>query len=262
MRDLEPYEGSCDGPQGDGPRSGPPYPPRPLLRATAANGGGLPPRRPPGAAGPPGLRHPRVPAEPAGPDRRLQEWQDRVEEAIREAEARGLFRDLPGAGRPLRLDENPFEPPAWRLGHRLLRQHGFAPEWIELDREIRRDLEAARALLDRTLALVDLHLRQASPPPSRPDRGGLLRRWLRRVAPPPPAAPPDPTAGVRALAAEAERRFEELARSVNARIRRFNLIVPIPWLQRRPVDIPGELDAFRRAVAERLRRYAGDPEAC
>jgi len=59
----------------------------------------------------------------------------------------GAFEHLEGAGRPLDLTENPFEDPSMRMAHRLLRNNGFAPAWIEEAREIeaeRRRLEARR----------------------------------------------------------------------------------------------------------------------
>jgi len=48
----------------------------------------------------------------------------------------GAFDDLEGTGKPLDLSENPFEDPADRMAHRLLKNNGFAPEWIEEAKEI------------------------------------------------------------------------------------------------------------------------------
>jgi hypothetical protein len=63
----------------------------------------------------------------------------------------GAFERLEGAGEPLDLNENPFEDPAQRMAHRLLRNNGFAPAWIEEGREIdaeMRRLSAALTLYD------------------------------------------------------------------------------------------------------------------
>ncbi len=60
------------------------------------------------------------PARPSGGQadpRRPDHWLD---EAIREAEPRGLFCDLEDRGKPLPLEDNSFESAAWRLAHRLL----------------------------------------------------------------------------------------------------------------------------------------------
>ena len=65
-----------------------------------------------------------------------------AERKIREAIDEGAFQNLDGKGQPLNLDENPYEDPAQRMAHRLLRNNGFAPDWIleakEIDAETRR----------------------------------------------------------------------------------------------------------------------------
>ena len=75
----------------------------------------------------------------------MEEWHFIADRKIREAMEEGAFEHLEGAGRPLDLTENPFEDPSMRMAHRLLRNNGFAPAWIEEAREIeaeRRRLEA------------------------------------------------------------------------------------------------------------------------
>jgi len=76
-----------------------------------------------------------------------ESWQSFVEYRIQKAQARGEFDDLPGHGKPLPPETvNPYEGDS-ALAHKILRDHGFAPEWIELDKEIRRELKAARRRL-------------------------------------------------------------------------------------------------------------------
>ncbi len=48
----------------------------------------------------------------------------------------GAFDQLSGTGEPLDLEEDPFEDPSLRMAHRLLRNNGFAPGWIEIGKEI------------------------------------------------------------------------------------------------------------------------------
>jgi DnaJ family protein C protein 28 len=74
-----------------------------------------------------------------------------AEEKIRAAMDAGAFDQLPGRGKPLQLNDNPYEPPEWRLAFHLLRTHGFTLPWIEIRREIEADLQAARTEL--TLAV-------------------------------------------------------------------------------------------------------------
>lgn len=72
-----------------------------------------------------------------------------VEEQIRRAIEAGLFDNLPGKGKPLSLEQNPFEDPEWRLAHHLLRSNGFTLPWIEKRREIEASIQSARDSLRR-----------------------------------------------------------------------------------------------------------------
>src|SRR6266850_2593039 len=76
-----------------------------------------------------------------------------VEKKIREAMEKGEFDNLPGKGEPIDLSENPFEDPAMRTVHRLLRNAGFAPAWIEERKDIDAELERLRATLLRAKSL-------------------------------------------------------------------------------------------------------------
>jgi hypothetical protein len=64
-----------------------------------------------------------------------------VEERIQEALRRGDFDDLPGAGRPLDLDDAPLVPPELRVAYRILKNAGFVPPELLERREIA-ELEA------------------------------------------------------------------------------------------------------------------------
>ena len=50
-----------------------------------------------------------------------------VERKIAEAIARGEFDNLPGAGKPLDLDDDPLVPEELRVANRILRNAGFVP---------------------------------------------------------------------------------------------------------------------------------------
>lgn len=76
-----------------------------------------------------------------------------TEKKLREAIENGEFDDLPGKGEPIDLRENPFEDPDLRVVHRLLRNAGFAPAWIEERKDIDVELEAARTKLSRAWTL-------------------------------------------------------------------------------------------------------------
>jgi Domain of unknown function (DUF1992) len=66
----------------------------------------------------------------------VDEWHFIAERKIREAMEEGAFDHLEGKGEPLDLSENPYEDASLRMAHRLLKNNGFAPGWIEEAKEI------------------------------------------------------------------------------------------------------------------------------
>ena len=58
-----------------------------------------------------------------------------VERRIAEAEAAGAFRDLPGAGRPLALEDLSAVAEELRAGYLLLKGNGFLPPELEAKKE-------------------------------------------------------------------------------------------------------------------------------
>ena len=82
----------------------------------------------------------------------MDKWEVIAERKIREAMAEGAFDNLTGKGRPLNLEEDPYEDPSLRMAHRLLRNNGFAPAWIEEAKDLEHAVEKARRDLTRALA--------------------------------------------------------------------------------------------------------------
>lgn len=125
-----------------------------------------------------------------------------TEKRLREAIENGEFDDLPGKGEPIDLQENPFEDPDLRVVHRLLRNAGFAPAWIEERKDIDAEFEAAQTKLSRAWKLFGA--------------GGK--------------APSD---------AEWERSVKEFRAQVaelNARVRIYNLKAPAAVFHRKHID--------------------------
>jgi hypothetical protein len=95
----------------------------------------------------------------------------RAEQKIQEAIQRGEFDDLPGAGNPLALDDDPLIPEDLRVAYRILKNAGFVPPEVELHREVRSieqlleslpyGQERARAL--RRLQLLNVKLEESRP---------------------------------------------------------------------------------------------------
>jgi hypothetical protein len=60
-----------------------------------------------------------------------------VERRIAEAMARGEFDELPGAGRPLELDDDSLVAPELRVAYRILKNAGYLPPEVQLLAEVR-----------------------------------------------------------------------------------------------------------------------------
>nr|WP_246325426.1 DnaJ family domain-containing protein [Dissulfurirhabdus thermomarina] len=71
-----------------------------------------------------------------------------AEQRIREAQERGELDDLPGAGRPLRFEDDTFVPPDLRLAYKMLKNAGYLPPELEEERELRSTAELLRHLED------------------------------------------------------------------------------------------------------------------
>ena|SRR3984893_7059694 len=73
----------------------------------------------------------------------MDKWENIAERKIREAMVEGAFDNLTGKGRPLNLEENPYEDPSLRMAHRLLRNNGFAPACMEEAKDLEREIDLA-----------------------------------------------------------------------------------------------------------------------
>jgi DnaJ family protein C protein 28 len=144
-------------------------------------------------------------------ENRRQSWIDR---AIQDAQDQGLFDNLQGRGRPIDWEDESLVDEEWLMAFRIMREQGFAPEWIELHKEI-------------GATLIEV-------------RESVLRKWRWRQ---------ERLLGAR----ESERRyidgewrrahiaFTEAIAEINAKIVDFNLMVPLPHLQKFKLDVNKEL---------------------
>jgi hypothetical protein len=106
-----------------------------------------PPRdRPPGVA-----RRDAAGGRTIGPT-----WESVTERLIREAQERGEFDDLPGHGRPIRLEDDPWAGEE-ALAFHVLRNARVAPPWIEADKEARQVRDRVEALLRRATGAHPAH---------------------------------------------------------------------------------------------------------
>ena len=134
-------------------------------------------------------------------------WETLIDRQIREAMDEGKFDNLPHQGAPLPNEENPHAG-EWGLAFRMLRNAGYAPPWIEADKEIRELLARHEALLAR-------------------------------------AAGNPPTAGPRRRDRDA---LERLVREINAAIARLNSEAPSERQHRRLLVLADELARYDEAA--------------
>ena len=96
-----------------------------------------------------------------------------AEERIREAMQRGDFADLPGKGKPLRLEDDSKIPSDLRMAYKILKNAGYVPEEIELLKQINstRDLlkhcsdekEKYQQIQKLNLLITRMNMRRARP---------------------------------------------------------------------------------------------------
>lgn len=141
---------------------------------------------------------------------------DKGEEQIRRAIEDGCFENLPGKGKPLNLDENPFEDPEWRMANQVLVNAGYSLPWIESRREIEAEIEAARRFLKNAWE------RRKAAPASASQMGMVEQQWQR-----------------------AARLFREKIAGINKRILNYNLEAPLPQVQMLSLNAEQEVEKIR-----------------
>lgn len=157
-----------------------------------------------------------------------RDWESWIDQQIREAQERGQFDDLPGKGRPLDLTPNPYAQ-GEELAFKILKDAGYAPDWIELDKAIRGKLDRARAVMARRWEWREARLGDLEGRSDRwsdAEREQVLVSWQHAVA-----------------------TFETELDQINKEITELNLKVPSPRFQRSKLDLRRELDRLSRANA-------------
>ena len=160
-------------------------------------------------------------------------WRLRAEHLIQDAIQAGEFDNLPGAGRPVAVDENPFVPEEWRVAFKVLANARAIPSWIALGNEIDADLGAWRAAADRHFAYLRAGLADAVASP-------LGVRRLREAV-----------AALKAAHARATEQHAATIAAINSKILYFNATVPSDGLLRPVLDREREM----RIWADRLPAY-------
>lgn len=141
-----------------------------------------------------------------------------IEEHIRKAMQEGKFDNLPGKGKPLHMDRNPYEDPEWSLAYKALRDAGYSLPWIETRREIDTGLNSARADLRRAWEW------KRSPQASLLADAVVRAEWRRAVT-----------------------LFKGRIEEINKRIKDYNLEAPSPNFHYYPANAEKELKKLEKA---------------
>lgn len=83
-----------------------------------------------------------------------KKWEDLIAIQIRKAKEEGEFDHLPGRGRPIKLEENPFCPDEVKLSNHLYKQYGMLSPEGQLKKQIEELKERLKACQDNKEALV------------------------------------------------------------------------------------------------------------
>jgi hypothetical protein len=139
------------------------------------------------------------------------------EKKLQEARERGEFDDLAKSG-PITFQGEEFVPEDERMALSLLKQHGYAPAWIEDDKGLRQQLSEMRSFLSRAYARYRYRMHKAE---GAADRIAAADEWkTARVA------------------------FEQLVAGFNREIFLFNLRAPSLAVQRLPMRASEEYEAL------------------
>lgn len=148
------------------------------------------------------------------------------EDMIQESMKRGEFDNLSGAGRRLEYSaHNPFVDATTHNINKILVNNGFAPEWIMLQSEIRKELRQAR----QHMALMR---QKVGSEPTTPQESKMWRAAVEK--------------------------FKRNITEVNIKINKFNLIVPFLNKQQVPYTADREL----KKVIENFKQYLPNEEEC
>jgi hypothetical protein len=139
----------------------------------------------------------------------LFNYESAIDQQIREAMERGDFDNLKGSGKPQNLARDPNVPEDWELAYNVLKNAGYAPDWIETLNTIRAQQEKLYLPFNRFLA---------HPPASEAERA---RRQTELIE-----------------------QFRKDAAALNGLIDTYNLKAPTAQVHLRRIRIQEELDRF------------------
>lgn len=101
-----------------------------------------------------------TPAEDDHRHRMRFQWNDLMEDIIEDGRRRGLFNDLPGAGKPLDLEHNVYEG-SQTLANQIMKTNDIRPVWLSQRLGVSEKIEEFREEVGRTWERYNLALTHA-----------------------------------------------------------------------------------------------------
>lgn len=148
-------------------------------------------------------------------DARLDDLRSLVDRIIEDAQSKGLFENLPGAGKPLNLEEPDPYSYDQRLAYKLLKDNNYTLPWIAERNEMLAQMEQFRESVSADWQEYRLHYETA---PSETHRMALRLDWTKQCG-----------------------RLQMELDKLNRRIDRTNLHIPVTRLEIIKLNLDTEL---------------------
>lgn len=66
----------------------------------------------------------------------MRHWESLVDRLLKDAIGNGDISHLPGAGKPLNLDDDTYTPDDMRIAYKMMQENDVAPEWMMLGKTL------------------------------------------------------------------------------------------------------------------------------
>ena len=147
----------------------------------------------------------------------MDKWQRGIDQQIEEAQRSGKFDNLPGKGKPLKLNENPFQDPALDAAYTLLKDNDFTLPWIAEGKEIDEELAKARTALAHSWAFYQREVSEGY-------AAWAKSEWTR-----------------------AENVFREQISTINKKIQNYNISIPNSRFEKMKINPEREIEKVQKA---------------
>jgi DnaJ family protein C protein 28 len=105
--------------------------------------------------------------------RMRHDWSNLIEDLIEEGRQQGIFDNLPGVGKPLKLNRNPYGREK-ELAHDLLQKNDLLPAWIMQRNDLLVQIQTLRGNIQRNWVRHEQEYRYAA---SEPIQDSLSISW-------------------------------------------------------------------------------------